>query len=254
MTRVRAVSRALSVLSSIGEARSSYGISLSEISKRVQLNVSTVHRMLAELEQAEFVQRHPITDFYILGPKIVLLGRQSLEQLGLGDSAIVALTELQAATGEGVTMAVRQGPRAVYIHQVESRQVLRAELQVGSFVPLHCTAVGKVLLAYCPPDRIDELVREAGLARYTPATITSLPELKAELERTAERGYSIDNEEFLFGVRCMGAPIRNAMGQVVAAVAVTGPSQRMSDAAMEAHRTHLLACTQRVSRLFAGVV
>jgi DNA-binding IclR family transcriptional regulator len=246
---VRAVSRAVGILTAFTEDAAQQGLTLSEMSRRLGIPVATVYRLVAELEQAGLLQRHPVTDLYVLGPMVVWLGRLALNQAGLGDAARAVMVELQAEVREGVTMAVRQGAQAMYIHQVQSSHVLRADLKVGSLVPLHCTAVGKVLLAGCQPEKVAALVQEAGLARYTPNTITSLPYLQAELALTRMRGYSIDNEEFLPGVRCIGVPILDAHGGVVAAMAVTGPAQRMTNEALERIRPRLQAAAERVSRL-----
>ena len=247
-TPVRSVSRALRILL-LFAADAPGGLTLSDLARSLGIPVSTVYRLVAELEHAGFLQRHPVAGSYILGPAVVRLGRLALNQVGLGDAVRAVMAELQAEIREGVTMAIRYGFQAMYIHQVESSHVLRADLKVGSLVPLHCTAVGKVLLAACAPEEVAEVVRQVGLARYTPNTITTLADLKLELARTRTRGYSIDDEEFLPGVRCMGVPIWGAEGEVVAAMAATGPAQRMTDEALEQIRPRLLAAAERISGL-----
>lgn len=248
-TRVRAVSRAISLLTAFVEDFAQQGLTLSEMSRCRDIPMATAYRLAAELERAGLLQRHPVTQRYLLGPVTVWLGRLALNQVGLGDAARAVMVELQTEVREGITMAIRRGSQAMYIQQVESSHVLRADLKVGSLVPLHCTAVGKVLLAGCPPEQVVTLVQEAGLARYTHNTITSLPELQAELALTRMRGYSIDNEEFLPGVRCIGVPVLGTYGQVIAAMAVAGPAQRMTNDALERIRPRLQNAAQRVSRL-----
>jgi DNA-binding IclR family transcriptional regulator len=251
-TPVRTVSRALDVLQALGERDSPRGLSLTEVSTRLRLPLSTAYRMLAQLEAEGFVQRHPASGGFILGAAIIRLGCVALNQAGLGDAARAVMQDLQGMVKEGVTMAVLRGGEAMYIHQVESSHVLRVDLKVGSCVPLHCSAVGKALLAFQPAERLEELIGRSRLARCTERTITAPDDLRAELARTRQRGYSVDDEEFLPRVRCIGAPIRNTLGEVVAAMAVTGPADRMNDRTLDRIRPLLLAAAARISSLLGN--
>jgi len=244
---VRAVARAVKVLRAFEEGAGE--VSVAELARRLGMPVATVYRLVGELERGGLLQRNVATGRYKLGPVMVRLGRRGLEELGLGDAVRAVMVSLQAETGEGVTMAVRYGNWAMYIHQVESRHVLRADLQVGSLVPLHCTAVGKVLLAGSELEEVRRVARETGLPRYTERTITTLAELEVELVFTRARGYSIDNEEFLEGVRCIGAPVLGPGGSVIAAMAVTGPTQRMTDEIMKRLRGRLISAARQASEL-----
>lgn len=245
---VRSVSRALSILSAFVDLRPPRRLSLSEISKRCELSLSTAHRMVTNMEATGFLTRDPDTDTYALGPMVVLLGRVALDQAGLGSAALAVMKALSERAGESVNMAIRQGNRALYIQQVLSPHVLRTDHPVGAQVPLHCTAVGKVLLAHCPEPEVDRIVAEVGLERYTANTITEIGHLKKQLAEIRYQGYSVDDEEFLPGVHCTGAPIRNERGEVVAAIAVTGPAQRFTMDRVEAVRPDLMAAVEQISR------
>lgn len=202
-------------------------LGVSEISRALGLKKATAHRLLASLRQRNMVMQDPTTRRYRLGGKLWELGTVATNQVDWVARVKPYLEELTASTGETSHLAVLSDGEVLYIEKVEGSHSLRMPSQVGRRLPFHCTGVGKALVAYYPEEILEGLVARRGLNRFTRNTITALPALLAELRRTRERGFSIDDEEIEDGLACVGAPIRDHTGHVVAAVSVAGPSSRL---------------------------
>jgi DNA-binding IclR family transcriptional regulator len=137
----------------------------------------------------------------------------------------------------------------LYIESFQSSKGLRTYSAVGLRAPLHCTGVGKAILAFLEKAEIDAIIKQKGLRRFTAHTITSATGIRAEIQRTRERGFSIDDCEHEEGVRCVGAPIRDHNGRVVAALSISAPVQRMPDRAIAEFGNSVVAVATEVSRL-----
>jgi DNA-binding IclR family transcriptional regulator len=173
------------------------------------------------------VEQDPVTQAYRLGPEAVTLGLVALDRMDLRTAARPVLERLVKATGETCMLGVISGDHAVYIDQVPSPHEVRMNITVGVSRPFNCTAVGKVLLAYRDDD---EMVRLYGAGAFREATARSIRDvdtMRHELERIRREGVALDVEEYLVGARCVAAPIRDFEGRVVAAVAASGPAERM---------------------------
>lgn len=224
--RIQAIERAVAILNAFSAEDPELGVT--ELAERLGLHKSTVHRFMVNLDAAGLVERNPRTGRYRLGLRIFELGGLVMQQMNLWDEALPFLEGLVRDTGETGHLAVLDGGEAIYIERVESRRALRIPSAVGRGYPAHATNLGKVLLADLPPGRVAEIIAERGLAAYTPHTITDEAELHAELARIRERGYAIDNEEYDEGLRCIGAPVRDHSGHVVAALGIGGPVTRIT--------------------------
>ncbi|QGP90693.1 Transcriptional regulator KdgR [Neomoorella glycerini] len=219
---VQSLEKGLKILEALAAAAE--GVGLSDLSRRLGLNKSTVYRMLATLKAYGYVDQEQATGKYTLGLKILDLSGSLLERL---DARIIAhpyLKELAARSQEVAHMVVRDGPEAVYVDKVEGNRTIRMYSQIGRRVALHSTAVGKAILAFLPPEEIEKVIASRGLPRFTPRTITTMTALQAELARVRECGYAIDDGENEEGIRCVGAPIFDHRGQVVAALSISGPT------------------------------
>jgi IclR family transcriptional regulator, acetate operon repressor len=237
---VQSVDRALLVLEALARAERTVGVV--ELAELTGLPQGTAHRLLRSLQARGYVRRDGSRK-YGLGTAALTLGDAA--QRSLARSARPFLVELVEVSGETANLAVLEGDEVVYIAQVSSPHTLRMFAEVGRHVPAHSTAVGKVLLADLPRDRAVALLRRAGLARRTRGTITDLEALLAELELTRERGWGVDEEEQEVGVRCVAVPV-GRRGQVVAAMSVSGPSERFAGA----DDARLVAGLRRVSSSF----
>jgi len=223
---VQSIARALTVLDTLADSQGEVGIV--ELSQRVALHTSTVHRLLATLAGQGYVRQSPDTGRYALGPKAINLAEAYLGQLDLRRVAHPFLERLTQDTGETANLVIQDGHEALYLDKAESPQSLRIFSRIGRRAPLHCTAVGKVLLANAPPAQVDGLLGEGPLERLTRRTITSVAQLRRELAAVRAQGYALDREECEEGGYCIAVPVRNATGATVAAVGVSSPSVRMS--------------------------
>lgn len=219
-----AVDAALSILETLGTV---HEMSLTELSRKVGLGKSSVFRLLMTLARRGYVQKSPQTDRYQLTYRLYAVGSPAADRLGLRDVATPVMQQLAAETGETVNLGVLDGTRVVNLHKVESRHLLRLHLEIAGGVPAHATALGKVLLAALEPAEVVRRLRGHRLERLTRRTIRDRRALVAALARIREQGFAIDDEECSLGLRCGAAPILDHRRAVVAALSISGPSQRL---------------------------
>lgn len=201
-------------------------VGVSDLSRRTGMDKASVHRIMKALARHHFVEQHPVTKRYELGLLAVELAGAKLGQMPLTEVAQTHLAALSQKTGETVQMSVLHDLRVLYVAIVESPQPIRVATEVGTFGPLHCTAAGKVLLAFQPQSTQDDVLRRR-LRRCTANTVVDAPRLRQELKQVRQRGFAIDDCGFVEHLRVAAAPIRDRSGEVVAAVAVGGPSIRV---------------------------
>ncbi len=243
---VQAVDRALAILEALADSDRPVG--LVELSARVKLHASTVHRLLASLARRGFAAQDPETGRYRLGMRAFQVGSAALQQVELRDVARPHLRWLMEETQETANLAVLLDGEVVYIDQVESRNLVRMFTRVGRRVPAHCTGVGKILLAGLGDREVLSLLAATGLPRFTPHTIVDLHRLLRVLREVRATGVALDNEEREVGVRCVAAPVRDHEGKVAAAVSISGPSSRITDDRLPQLIAAVRAATDRISR------
>jgi DNA-binding IclR family transcriptional regulator len=205
------------------------GLAATDVARLSGLPVSTVHRFLVNLESAGFLSCDN-TGLYQLGIACVSLGHAVRGQLDVRRASLPRLQELNHRTRETVHLTVRHGLSAVYVEKLDSPEPLRIHSRIGATVPLYCTAVGKVMLAYLPDAEREKTLEQLELKRFTENTVSNLQQLQAELHRTRKKGYACDLEEHEPHIRCIAAPIWDHAGIVNASLSVTGPAVRMSTA------------------------
>lgn len=218
--------KALDVLDAIGE--SGQGLSQAELSERLALPRTTLYRLLGTLVDRGLLRRDPFRRVYCLGFRCFEYARAAYAMPDLVAAASVELRSLRDLTGETTYLAALDGLEVLSLERVDGAHSVRSAAALGARKPLHCTSQGKAILAALEPSRRDALVRDITLVALTPHTITDRRRLQAELKLTAARGYSIDDEEIAPGVRCCGAPIVDAAGQVRGAISVAAPAFRMT--------------------------
>lgn len=245
VTGTQAIDRAMSVLQCFSREQRKLGIT--EIARALDLSPSTVHRIVRALTERGFLRQNPLSDRYELGQSVVILGQAAQRNFGL-DHALPLLKELAQATGESVNLGVRNGDRVVVLLHVESPQALRFHHKPGAEVPLHASAMGKCLIAWSR-DPLGLLKQYQPLPGLTPTTITELDEWEAEVKRIRQRRYSIDNEESVVGVRCVGAPILDGDGTADLALAVLAPSVRMADRTLKGVSRQVLDTARRIQEI-----
>src|SRR6266403_968668 len=221
---ITSVQRCLRLLSLF--AQKPGGLSASEVAKEAGLPASTVHRFLVNLEEAGFLA-YSRSGKYHLGISSFSVGHAAIAQLDIRKLSFPHLQTLNAKTRETIHLTVRHGLSAVYVEKLDSPERLRIFSHIGAAVPLYCTAVGKVMLAYMPDEEREQVLRQLDLKRMTANTAGSLQELQTELQRVRKNGYACDLEEHELHIRCIAAPIRNHEGAVQSSLSVTAPVVRM---------------------------
>lgn len=209
-------------------AREGRALTLAELSLRLGLPKATTHRLCAHLLESGFLARDIDERSYAVGPALRQLAFDTLNhglQRALRHEVLAAVV---AEVGETCNFTTLDGSEIVYVDRVEARWPLRLTLDVGSHVPVHCTASGKLLLAGMSRPRRDALIDRLALARMTPHTITEPAALKAECDAIARDGHASDREEFIAGLIAVAVPVRDDQGQVRAAVAMHAPTARVS--------------------------
>lgn len=209
----------------MGRGRPSHGLSLTEISEETGVHKATAFRLLSRLEHTRLVERRQNGRFRI-GSGLIDLASAYLEDLEIVEQARPVLEKLAIQTGETTHLAVPNNSEVVYVDKVESSQSLRMVSRVGTRNPLHCTALGKVLLAHAGEHALSSLVAR-GLEARTKNTLVTDEALRADFGGVRARGYAIDREENKRGICCVAAEIRDRRGHIVAAISVSGPSVRM---------------------------
>jgi IclR family transcriptional regulator, KDG regulon repressor len=222
---ITALQRGLRLLQIFSE--SPHGLAAKQVAGRSRLPVSTVHRFLANLESAGFLNCSG-DGVYHLGIACFAIGQAALGQLDIRRVSLPYLQELNRQTRETIHLTVRHGLSAVYVEKLDSPEQLRIHSRIGASVPLYCTAVGKVMLAYMPDDERKRVLPQLALKRLTPNTVGNLQELEAELYRVRKNGYACDLEEHELHIRCVAAPIWDHAGGVNASLSITAPMVRMA--------------------------
>lgn len=222
---VQSVGRALELLTYI--AGSPSGISLSRLSEGTGMNMSTAHRLLGTLIAYGYVYQNALTKEYCLGTQSFRLGQAAASNMDLRVHAMDSMRELSERTNEVCNLALLRDELAVYIAQVQAEErAIQMFTRLGAAVPLYCTGVGKVMLAYMPPEIVENYLMKTTFQARTVSTITNPLRMRQELSRIHDVGYAVDNEENEEGVRCVAAPIFQADRTITAAVSISAPSGR----------------------------
>ncbi len=239
-----AVRRALSILSVFRYSDPVLGVS--EISRRLGLPKTTVHRLVTTLVTEGFVERTS-GGRYRLTLRLYEMGQEAVQSHGLRQIGHDPLERLHTQTGETTHLAVLSGPDVVYVDRFESTQLMPLFTRVGRRLGAHATSSGKCLLAFGTPKDL-EIVLKAGLPRLGPRTITTKTGLEQALSLTRKNGYAVSMDESSPGVASVGAPVFDRNGATVAAVSVAGPIIRMSPAAIEPMVRMVVRTAAEVSR------
>jgi DNA-binding IclR family transcriptional regulator len=242
---VRVIDRVAALLDALSSAPG--GLGDVELSKRLALHKSTVHRLLAVLDRNGFVERKPGRTKYGLGWRVFEWGMVAASRLDMIDRAKPHVAELVDMTGETAHLGVLRQGEIVSLVNVESQYSVRTPATVGRRIPLHCTSQGKAVLAFLPADQIEVHLKGHVFTPHSPNTITTKERFLAELALIANRGYAVDNEEYEEGLRCIAAPVWDYSGAVVAAIGIAGPRFRISGARLPALSRSVVDVAHRLS-------
>lgn len=239
---VQSVDRALTILEVLARLGTA---GVTEIAAELEVHKSTAFRLVSTLEAHRLVEQAGDRGRYSLGVGLLRLAGATTARLDLVQEARPITRQLAADTGETVNLTVRAEHAALYLDQVAGSSALQSHNWVGQHIPLHATSNGKVLLSELTPEQLAEAL--GSLARFTPATITSKAQLRKELAQIREQGYSLAIDELEVGLTAVAAPIRNAHGDVIASISVSGPTFRLSGERLEAVIPQCLAAAEEIS-------
>jgi DNA-binding IclR family transcriptional regulator len=201
---------------------------IGDLTSKLKLSKSTVHRILMNLESNRYVERVGADGGYRLGPRLFELGTKALATLDLREEVQPCLVRLVGRTGETSHFGVLRDGEVTSLFNVQTKRSLGTASTVGRRIPVYCTSLGKAILAFQPEDEVEATLKGCKFRAYTEHTIIRLNSLMAELDRVRKRGYAIDDEEFEIGLRCIGAPVKDHTGEVIGAVSIAGPTIRVT--------------------------
>ncbi|MBW1971553.1 MAG: IclR family transcriptional regulator [Deltaproteobacteria bacterium] len=224
---IKSVDRAIDLLEEFtGDVKE---LGVTELARRLKLHKNNVFRLLATLENRGYIEQNKTTENYRLGLKSLELGQTYIRQMGIVRQTRPVMEKLAKKVNENVYIGIAHMNSAIYLDVVESNQIVRVVSRVGWRFPIYCSAIGKVIAAYKSETELEKLGVCKNLKKFTENTISDEQTFKKELEQIRKQGYALDNEEYDIGVRCVAVPIRDYTRQVVAGLAVSSPSCRVSE-------------------------
>jgi DNA-binding IclR family transcriptional regulator len=242
--------KALRVLEAV--ATSSQPVSVPEVAEYVGVDKATAYRMLMTLIEAGYVVRNDTSKRYSLSYKVVSLSRNLLAENELSHLIREMLKHISDETHETLHYSVLDGDETVLVHRVKGTQLVTVDFQIGDRSKLHCTSIGKVILAFQDIRFIEGIIAE-GLPKLARNTITDSDKFRQELQRIRSQGYAIDDREFADNMRCIAVPVFEGGGRVNGGISISGPDSRFTLKKLEELRDPMLKGSRELSRQLGGL-
>ncbi len=220
---VKSVTKAFAIIDALDRAEE---LSISQLSEMLEMDKTTVHRIINTIKEAGFVNQNPTTKKYSNSMKFYMYGRNVLHKNELGEIARPYIRQIAQITGETVNLGIRVENSVVYIDRAQSETGIQVATTTGKSIPMHCTGMGKAIMAYLESEEIDKIISETDLVAYTHNSAVNREQLLEKLAEVKEKGIAIDHEEFDIGLIAFGAPIFNADGKPFAAISISCPTVR----------------------------
>ncbi|MBO9123808.1 MULTISPECIES: IclR family transcriptional regulator [unclassified Rhizobium] len=224
--RIQSVDRAMMILEALGSFDS--GCRLTDLSKATGLSLTTAHRLLTTLQQRRFVQFSKGENLWFVGAGAYAVGSSFFKDRSIVASAAPFLRRLRDQAGETANIGIVEDGQILLADQAKAKDSCNAISAIGARTPMSASGMGKAFLASYHPDEVVALTRKQGLNRITSKSLTSIDALGRELKRIEAQGYSLDDEEYRVGLRCVAAPVYNDRHEVVCALSVSGSSRRIT--------------------------
>ncbi|WP_282605454.1 IclR family transcriptional regulator C-terminal domain-containing protein [Pelagibius sp. Alg239-R121] len=250
--QVQSLARAISLLNALTDE--DYGLSLSDLAQKVGLAPSTTHRLLTTLQEERFVRFDLERNVWLVGVQAFVVGNAFVRSRDLINMSRPHMRNLMEDSGETVNLAVEDQGEAIYLGQVECRQMMRAIAKPGGRVALHCSGVGKALLSGLPDSEVNKIVQRRGLGRFTDKTIDTPAKLRQALSLARKQGYAFDDEENAIGLRCVAAVIYDEYGHPLAGLSLSGPTARMPDARVSVLGALVVKAAGEITTALGGAV
>jgi DNA-binding IclR family transcriptional regulator len=241
-----ALQRGLAILERIAKSRR--GLTFAQLTRHFDVAKSSVHTLVLTLEREGYLQRDDVTGRYMTGQKLVQIAGMTLDGLVLRERATPLLRSLVTETGMTAHLAILDRDEVTVVAKIDRPGTHRIATWVGKRMDVHCTSLGKCLIAHLSEEEVNRLIADRGLLRHNENTIVSLARLKLELARTRALGYALDDEEEELGWRCIGAPVCDRDGRVIAAVSVAGSIDRINADTIEEIAAQVRAAAAGISR------
>ena len=241
----QSVSRAIALLKAFDDTRPEWN--LGDLSDHVNLNKTTVHRLLAALESEGLIVRTNKAGHYQLGPELITLGGSALRSNALRSAARPELESLARETGESVVLEILMGNHTLILDGASMSDPMSISQDIGAKLPLHATSTGKILLALSPQSEIERIL-ETPLTALTPDTITDATTLNAQLGTIRRQGYAQAAGEFEVGFISIAAPVFDQSREIVGALGIGGPALRLTEERLPGMVASLQVAARRISR------
>ncbi len=241
---IKSLDRAITVLQRLAQLN---GATLSALAEDLRQSPATLYRVLSTYQARGLVDFDKAAQLWSVGAGSFLIGAGFLRRTNLVECARPILRALMATTGETANLGVERDTNVLFVSQVETQSNIRAFFPPGSMSQMHASGIGKALLAFMPRDRCQMILGHGELTRYTANTITERGALARDLEQIRARGFAVDMDEKTDGMRCIAAPVRDAHGEVVAGISVSGPSVRIPDGDIEALGKQVMTSARQLS-------
>ncbi|MBU8588994.1 IclR family transcriptional regulator [Priestia megaterium] len=242
---VQSVDRALAILGIVSQHNQ---IGITDICKSLDLNKTTVYRLLSTLMNNGYIEQVKGSNKYRCTFKLFEMGNKKIQDLDLLEEAKPALEKLADLTKETVHLVVEEGTEIVYIHKVESTNTIRMHTWVGKKNPMYRTAVGKAILAFSDKEKAIDIWNKSEIVQNTPYTITNIDDFLEQLVLVRKNGYAIDNEETEIGIRCVAAPILDFSKNVIGALSISIPTIRFPENEIEVYGNQVKKCSEVISK------
>jgi IclR family acetate operon transcriptional repressor len=242
---IQALDRAMLILETLAELGSA---TLTGLAQRLDQSPATVYRVLVTLETRGIAEFDPGEQVWSVGPRAFLIGSAFLRRTSVVERARPVMRALMADTGETANIGVARGDMVLFVGQVETHESLRAFFPPGTLSPLYASGIGKALLAQMAAADLAAYLRRVALTGFTAQTLTDPEALAADLSRARARGYALDDEERAEGMRCVAAPIFDALGAAVAGLSVSGPVSRITQSRAPEIGRRVAAAARDLSR------
>lgn len=243
---VQSVDRTLTILEVLSDYED--GLGITEISQKVELHKSTVHRLLNTLIYKGYIKQDKNTNKYGLTLKLFELGNKKVEKMDIVSVAQPYLKELVEKTNEVVHLVVREGMEVMYVSKVEPQKSMKMYTRIGMRKPMYCTAMGKAMLSQMSEEEVEEIWNASDIQKLTDNTIVDIDNLKNSLEEIRKKGYAMDEQEVEMGIRCLGTVIRDYKGEVCGAISLSSSIITFTEEKIECFSKLMLEYANKISR------
>jgi len=242
--KIKSIEKVLDLLELLSDNKKEMGIT--EINKELHVGLSTIHRILTTLKCRGYIVQNQQTSKYMLGAKLFILGCKVQNTTNLVKTLIPFLQRLSQKTIEAINIGILECRNVVCIYRIESKEILKTDVGIGTELPAHCSAMGKVLLSFLSEQEFMMLYYndDEKLPICTSNSISSVKELKKCIKKVKKQGYAIDEGEFKIGINCIAIPIINNVGKVIAAISIAGPAMRFNLSKIKKVKSTLIALSQ----------